>query len=681
MTASVAFAEAPDYNGDQVVRVVPQDLRQLRIALAVAGDVWSHGAAIGSDLDLRVDARALAALQRAGLAPKILIADLGGAIASEKARLAASADAGDGGVAGGDAWFEDFKTFAQIDAKLTEFATQRPDIASTFVVGTTLEGRTVRGVRVSSAAPGAPAILFNGCQHAREWVSPMTVMYIANRLVDTASSDPAVANLLSKFEIFLIPVVNADGYQFSWDDNRLWRKNRRNNGDGTMGVDLNRNWDFQWGGVGSSGDTNSETYRGPFPFSEPESQMLRDFYYAHSNILASIDFHSYSQLVLSPWGWTTAPAPDAALFQSMGTGMRNAILGVFGTNYIAGPIGTTLYLAAGNVVDWAYGAQDSLAYTIELRDTGTFGFILPPDQIIPTGVENFAAISSFLTDLSAPAAISLPSGAPTQLLANSPMAVSVRLRELRGELLPNGGKLFTRDLPSQPFSSSPLIADGTNQWIAMLPATPCGRTLEWYVEAATNIGTVTLPLNAPNAVFTALSIVTTTLFHDSFESNLGWSVGGPADNATSGQWVRADPIGTTAQPENDSSLNGTVCFITGQGPLGGGPGAADVDGGQTTLTSPILDCSSPGSYISYDRWYSNDLGGSPNQDSMPIEISNNGGSSWTQLELVTENANAWVTKTFLVSDFVTPSASVRIRFIARDLGAGTPTPARTLNRS
>jgi len=671
--ATSVFAGTPDYVGDRVVRVVPADLRQLRIALAVTTDVWSHGAAVGRELDLRVDDAGLSTLRRAGLAPKVLIEDLGAAIANEKSRLAAggASPPPEGGVAGNDAWFADYKTFAQLDAKLDDFVVQRPDLVSTVVLGTTLENRTIRGVRISSAPPGAPAILFNACQHAREWIGPMTVMYIANKLVDNASTDPAIANMLSHFEVFIIPVVNADGYQFTWDVNRLWRKNRRDNGDGTFGVDLNRNWEFAWGGSGSSGDPSSDTYRGPFPFSEPETQILRDFYIAHPNILASIDFHSYSQLILSPWGWTLGLAPDAALFQSMGNGMRSAILSASGTSYTAGPIGPTLYLAAGNAVDWAYGARDALAYTIELRDTGTFGFILPPDQIIPTGQENFAAVSSFLTDLSAPAAISLPSGAPTPLPAGQTVPVSVRIRELSGELLPSGAKLFARDLPSAAFSSVALTPEGPSQWTANLPATPCGRTLQWYIEVSTNLGVVTLPNNAPSSFFSAPAIVTTVTFTDSFETNLGWTVGGPADNATSGQWVRADPNGTGAQPEDDSSIVGTICFVTGQGPLGGGAGAADVDGGQTTLTSPVLDCSNLDSFISYDRWYSNNLGGNPSQDSMPIEISSNGGATWTQLELVSENANAWVTKTFRVADFVPPSANTRIRFIASDFGAGS----------
>jgi aminopeptidase S len=143
------------------------------------------------------------------------------------------------------------------------------------------------------------------------------------------------------------------------------------------------------------------------------------------------------------------------------------------------------------------------------------------------------------------------------------------------------------------------------------------------------------------------------------------------DTATAGQWVRVDPVGTSAQPENDSADLGALCFVTGQGAVGGAAGAADVDGGVTTLLSPTMNASHPESRIVYRRWYSNNLGGAPNADSMPVSISGDGGASWVLLETVVENAGAWVERSFRVADFVAPSANVRLRFEARDLGTGS----------
>ncbi|MFM8639190.1 MAG: hypothetical protein ACKOEL_00935, partial [Planctomycetota bacterium] len=127
------------------------------------------------------------------------------------------------------------------------------------------------------------------------------------------------------------------------------------------------------------------------------------------------------------------------------------------------------------------------------------------------------------------------------------------------------------------------------------------------------------------------------------------------------------------QPEDDRTpAPGTQCWITGQGTAGGSIGAADVDGGVTTLLSPAFNCTAfAETYISYWRWYSNNAGSAPNADNMPVEISADNGATWVQLENVTENANVWVQKTFRVRDFVTPSAQVRVRFRAQDTGTGS----------
>jgi hypothetical protein len=161
-------------------------------------------------------------------------------------------------------------------------------------------------------------------------------------------------------------------------------------------------------------------------------------------------------------------------------------------------------------------------------------------------------------------------------------------------------------------------------------------------------------------------------------SNEGWTVGATGDNATAGIWVRVDPIGTAsgsipAQPEDDRTpAPGTRCWVTGQGTAGGAIGAADVDGGTTTLVSPNYDVTGLADpRFSYWRWYSNEAGAGPNADSMPIELSVDGGSSWVVVEDVTENARAWVLRSFRVADFATPTSQLRLRFRARDLGSGS----------
>lgn len=211
---------------------------------------------------------------------------------------------------------------------------------------------------------------------------------------------------------------------------------------------------------------------------------------------------------------------------------------------------------------------------------------------------------------------------------------------------------------------------------AFVPALPCGSTFRFYITAKTGAGlTAREPSTAPTTTHEATIGTTSNLgLSDEFETSTGWTVGAPGDNATSGLWLRADPVGTTAQPEDDATPNpGVNCFITGNGVPGGSVGAADVDGGTTSLTSPTLDAAAmPGvAVLKYARWYSNNQGADPNNDTMTVQISNNNGSSWSTLELVTENAGLWVRKTFNIADVIPPTSQMRLRFIASDLGAGS----------
>ena len=214
-----------------------------------------------------------------------------------------------------------------------------------------------------------------------------------------------------------------------------------------------------------------------------------------------------------------------------------------------------------------------------------------------------------------------------------------------------------------------------------LPAGVCGSVLSYYVTAETLTGVLnSSPSGAPAATFTAQVATDYQLvFVDDGETDRGWVLGGGNDTATAGRWVRVDPVGTVgsngvvAQPEDDASIApGTRCFVTGQGIVGGAVGAADVDSGITTLFSPVIDGSGADSRIGYQRWYSNAAGTAPNADVFRVEISNNGGSTWTPLETVgptgPECSGGWVSKDFRIADIVTPTAQMRLRFIAEDLG-------------
>ena len=269
--------------------------------------------------------------------------------------------------------------------------------------------------------------------------------------------------------------------------------------------------------------------------------------------------------------------------------------------------------------------------------------------------------------------ITTPNGIPTFATPNANLRMMVQVSAVSGQPQPNTGTLYWRTGTSA-FQSVAMTQTSPNVYTAQVPMSACGTPVNYYFEAkTTNNVIVTSPANAPTSFNTTTGgYGEITVTSETFEIAGAWTVGATDDLATTGIWTRVDPVGTLAQPEDDHSVPGTLCYVTGQGLVGGALGDNDVDGGATTLTSPTfsaLGLADP--QVKYWRWYSNDKGGAPNADSMPVEISNNNGTSWVQMELVTENANAWVSKSFRISNFLTPTATMKVRFVASDLATGS----------
>jgi len=238
-----------------------------------------------------------------------------------------------------------------------------------------------------------PAIHLQGLQHAREWLAPTTLLYVVVNLLENYQSDADAKLLLDAFEWNVFPIVNVDGYVFSWGSSRLWRKNRSYNSGGTRGVDLNRNWGplSTWCTSGSSTVPSSDTYCGTGPFSEPESKALSDFLNSkRGQTLAGIDFHTYGPLLLWPWQYTydRLPPTDYALFQNLGRNIVGLINAVNGQNYISQQ-GSDLYTHSGGFIDYNWIANGILAFTLEGRGNN---FVVPPSNIIPAGEEAYAGV-------------------------------------------------------------------------------------------------------------------------------------------------------------------------------------------------------------------------------------------------------------------------------------------------
>lgn len=660
--------------GDRVVRVQVKDAGQLQALLDMDLDVWSHEVGVGP-VDVHVSVRERKELDAAGWTYTTMQRDL----------MRAYLDELQGNLRGG-APFAAYPTLAEIVQFINDLATNRPDLCEVFSIGQSLQGRDIWVLHVTGPDDGngpppgqRPAVFYHGLQHAREWITGPTVLHLADQLVNNYDADPCIRALVDRTDFYLAPCVNPDGYEYSWTTQRLWRKNRRDNGDGTFGVDLNRNWAFGWGGGGSSGVTDSETYHGTGPFSEPETQALSNFIISRPTIRAYMDYHSFSQLILWPFGTTCTepPEPDRTTYDALGAAMRQDILDAPGVNYVDGPVCLTLYQASGASVDWVYGEQGRIAFTIELRDTGQFGFLLPPEQILPTVSENLPAIlrlsrfASFGVEVEAldPPEF-VDAGVTNQLLAT--------VTENAEMYVPGSGLCHYRTDPTGPFQTVPLNPIGQNVFAADVPAVPCGATLEYYFTAEGDGGfQATSPCDAPATTWTALAQRTTVAFADAMEvSDNGWQVGAAGDDASTGIWGRMDPEGTAAQPEDDHTPTpGAICWVT-DGRAGTGVGSFDVDDGRTTLLSPMLDLSGVTDPIAgYWRWYSNDQGGSPNQDVFIVDISNDGGQSWVNAETIgpagPDTAGGWTYHEFLVSDIVAPTSQVRLRFIAADEGGGS----------
>lgn len=576
----------------------------------------------------------------------------------------------------GAAFHTAYHTLAEIDQFLTDTVAINPTIASRTVIGNSLQGRPIWAVRIqgpNAASNKSFAIICN--IHCREWISPAVGLWTIDKLISEYGTNQQVTDLVNSVNWYIVPTMNPDGYNYTWTTDRLWRKNLRNNGDGSTGVDLNRNFSVGWSAPegGNSTVPADLTYRGPAPFSEPESVVIRDWVNGLPNLGAFLDIHSYSQLVLAPQGYTVALPARQAEFDFITPEMTSAISNTFGVQYVGGPTATTIYVAAGTTSDWAYGVKNIYGYGMELRDTGTSGFQLPPAQIIPNAQEVWNGLAVFANYLNVRFKVSVP--APVSEISSgqtTPVAVNaVAFNAVSAA--PGGLRLFSRVGSSGAFTASAL--SGTLPALtATLPITPCGSTLEYYVEVEAADGTVTRsPANAPAGVYSAVSANVVAVASDDFEvANAGWQVNIDAtDNATTGQWQRGVPQQTGSQPGADHTPGaGTQCWVTGLA-AGTNDGSFDIDNGKTSLYSQTLDLSAnPTAVVGYWRWFEKTGGATNTADQFVVSVSNGGPYVLVENVPFAQSQGGWFYNEFRVSDFVTPTATVRVRFVANDTSPG-----------
>lgn len=280
-----------------------------------------------------------------------------------------------------------FHDYAEMKDALLDLEKKNSDIVKIHTIGKTHENRDMFAIHINTSGESLrrkksnkPGFVIFGNHHAREHLSAEIPLMFAQYLMDNRNNS-TIRNLLETRDIWIIPMVNPDGVEHDISGSKYlwWRKNRRDNKDGTFGVDLNRNYGYHWNEGGSSDDTDSDVYMGKDPFSEPETQAIKKFISERENIKILLTVHTFSELILYPWSYSYDPiknAKDQQTFETMAKTMAK-------WNKYTPQQSSDLYIASGETCDWAYGEYGIFAFTFELspRDMWDGGFYPGADVI------------------------------------------------------------------------------------------------------------------------------------------------------------------------------------------------------------------------------------------------------------------------------------------------------------
>jgi carboxypeptidase T len=269
-----------------------------------------------------------------------------------------------------------YHDYAEMQAELDKAARTYPKIMQKLSLGKTYEGRDMPLIKISDNVAkdeNEPEILYDAHQHAREHLTVEMALYLVKQFTEGYGKDARITKLVDSREIWIVPDMNPDGGEYDLSGGRYhnWRKNRQPIGNGYKGVDLNRNWGYKFACCnGSSATLSSETYHGPRAFSAPETQRLRDFVLSRrvggvQQITAAIDFHTYSELVLWPYGYTTNTTAaglgrdQQKTFSTLGRAFAKS-------NGYTPEQSSSLYITDGSIIDWLWATQGVWAFTFEM---------------------------------------------------------------------------------------------------------------------------------------------------------------------------------------------------------------------------------------------------------------------------------------------------------------------------
>ena len=303
-----------------------------------------------------------------------------------------------------------YHNYEEMVSEIDQAVADHGDIVQKFSIGKSYENRDLWAVKISDNVrtdEDEPEVLYASLHHAREHLTVEMALYLLHLYTDNYETDSRIKNLVDSREIYIVFNMNPDGgeYDIATGNYQYWRKNRQpNSGSSSIGTDLNRNYGYKWGCCGgSSSNPFSETYRGQAPFSAPETAALRDFINSRvidgkQQIKTAISFHTYSELILWPYGYTYENTPDDMtqddyqVFKTMGEDMAQ-------TNGYTPQQASDLYITDGDMTDWAYGEHNIFAFTFEMYPKGTSGGgFYPPDEVIDRETERNREAALYLAE-------------------------------------------------------------------------------------------------------------------------------------------------------------------------------------------------------------------------------------------------------------------------------------------
>jgi hypothetical protein len=669
----VAQSDPPATRG--LVEVVVRGPAQMQQLLAMDLDLAACTLPLPAQRRIEVISRPgdLARLQAAGFRCRVLVADLEAAHAAALAANALPAldtltpPIGQGGMGG-------HYTLAEMEAILDQFALQFPQLCSPKVsIGTSIEGRPIWMVKISdnvASDENEPEVLFDAVHHAREPLSLGATLLFMDELLDGHGNDPEATFLIDQRELFFVPCLNPDGYEYNRQTNPngggMWRKNRRANAGGSFGVDLNRNYATAWHAPngGSSTNPTSDTYRGVAPFSEPETTALEAFAASRQFAVVSTT-HTYTDVLLRPFGWQIADPANVATYDAVGPHL------VQDSGVAQGRLSTLLYIASGSSVDHHHTARGSVTWSAELGRSNEGSFwpvgakieeIARRHQSMFRRMALSAGAAFAFVDVAiveAPGANMngvVEGGESAQVVATvQNLGIAAAPLSLALTAIDAG---ITVSLGAAALGSLAAHATASN-------ATPLAFALP--VGFAGDVARLRLQASGDGRVSERVLEVPTSATRrcvdDDFEVARGFVLG--RSTASDGAWERAAPQATAAQPGSQTTPGGTRCWVT-VAAAGAGVDSNDVDAGYSELLSPVMDLAHLAAVdVAFDLWYAE----SAADDPLLVQVSRDGGSSWTTLLSRSTPTVGWQRITLPVPAPLTATMQLRIR--AQDHFAST----------